>query len=587
MSKTNDKREERFQNNNNSGNKKSNSKRKNKYNPNHSKGNQEKFNSKNSDKTDEMPPVKGNDLNWWVQSAQLLTDDASISWGYRTGVPMDLHGIQNSASYTSPGVCAVQIQHVPGVNNDYYSGTKNSPINVAAKALYTNIRRNLKSANSYEASDVMIYIAAMSEIFGAIGFATRAYATAMNYSFENAYLPEQLYYIQGLDPSEWFDHPADIRTRLNHIIVSASQIWCPKGFGYNNYMKFVYQNYYIEGSSLKDQIYMFTPATFRYFTYDSETKAGMLSPVIDFYPIVSGSNNDDNVTRAGKLVSATQLLDAIEYMIMALVDDSDFQNISGDLFNCFGAAGVETFELVPENAVMQFSYNEKILHQIHNARCLDIVRANWNNAFLNGMTKSSGNAEYLDPYPGFCFVTQDETANKITTNATISGSAASHDLMVHYPVLNLIGPDNLPNPEKTFYYSRYTNTASASGTSGTYYLDAAQAVVVNLYFACGTQETLSAGSISLGTFDSFMSYSSYVTTGSLPNVLRLRAFKYAPIMYYFVTSGSYYEIKEVSADLDVYTVLDPANNFWMNYTSMLTAFGTPDTSTVNKMSSKQ
>jgi len=416
-----------------------------------------------------------NDITWHAKSAQLLRDAAAIPWSWATGKPIRRtsplnNSITPETQYILPGVEVIRTVLTPGCGS---KGT--DAINLAAQALYTDIRRELKSANAYEGSDVIIYLMAVSEIIAFVSWCTRLLGTIMSYSFANRYLPYALIKAQGVDPNDIMNHPAEFRNRINIAIAKASQIWIPKGFDFLTRARWEYANYYSEGENIKDQLYMMTPGLFRKYEYDPESDyAGSLKPFIFI-----GGFHDEH------LLTCDELVTALETMIDALVGDTDFQNIAGDLYNRYGAGGVEPFALIPENAIIQPVFSIEVLEQMMNAKC--VYPIHWMYYFASE-----------DDKVRFFKINQDEAHNRliiphiVTLDRTIDTKAYNYSLIDSYTTM-LNVHDN-PSDEKTMLISRMSNLIYDINAVGSnkfeFYLDVAAEWVVGYEYISFTGEAL-------------------------------------------------------------------------------------------------
>lgn len=405
----------------------------------------------------------GNDLSWHWKDALLGTAATSIPWSWATGRRVKLGHAEgaNTAdkSYVMPGICTLHTVLTPGVGID-----KTTAINIAAQALYTDVRRMLKSANAYEASDVVIYILAVGEIMARISFYTRLYATAMLYSYKNNYLPDALITAQGVDPTDLHNHPLEFLSRVNQAIAKASQIYIPKGFDFLERCRWEYANYYSEGTDIKDQIYMFTPGLFRKFRYDETADyAGALIPSIKY---------------GGNLKTVDELVYDLNEAIDALVGDTDFANIAGDLMNRYGEGGVMNFSLIPQDAIINIVSGPaafETLEQMQNARILLGIYSAYTHIDLNDESTHT-----------IFKVGQNETTNSLVIDNNIVfswvGGQATKDFLRYIDTTDsLLNVHENPSPEKTMLITRFQNMVSeyeSVGTDAAYTVEAAADLVL-------------------------------------------------------------------------------------------------------------
>lgn len=464
-----------------------------------------------SEKEFSKKDTKGqNDLSWHAKSDTLLVEAASIPWSWATGRPITLGGAYDTApdvtfKYTVPGILAVRTVLTPGAGI-----AKSDALNIAAQALYTDIRRMLKSANAYESSDVMIYMTAVGEVMAYIGWLTRLYATTMLYSYRNSYMPDELIRIQGVDPEDLHNHALEFLSRANQLIAKASQIYIPKGFDYLKRCRWEYANYYSEGDSIKDQIYMFTPGMFRQFKMNpSDDYKGCLYPTIKI-------DKNSNLTVA-------ELLVVLEEMLDALIGDSDFANIAGDLMNRYGEGGVMTFSLIPQDAVMQIISGPaayEILEQIQNSRALRAVRNAWVGATVDG----TGD-------PNMFWVMQGKGENqylRVNTMVTEDTHTTAQRVAFVCDAINtLLTVHENPNPAKTMLITRFTNMIRGvedAVSEVSYWIEAAADLLIGYDFVTLNPD----GTRALNSFTSCVDDASAVFVHAL---LKLKPFHYQPTFY--------------------------------------------------------
>lgn len=499
---------------------------------------------------------EGNDIGWHAKSQQLLNDCASVPWSYSTGRDLirshvGTHSELADGHFVLPGIFAMKTVLTPGV-----STTQSDAINVAAQAMYTDIRSQLKSANAYDSSDVMIYMCEMAEIKAFIAFIRRILGTPLNYSFMNSFLPDALIRAQGVNPDGIHAHYAEYRSRANQIIAKASQIWWPKGFDYVTRAEWEYGNYYTEGESIKDQIYMFTPGLFRKFTYDEERDyAGMLQPCIKF--------------NFGALHTMDDLLDALSDMIDSVVGDSDFQNIAGDLFNRYGAGGVETFSLIPESYIINPALSFEVLEQIQNSKCLTFVKDTFD-AFTVGTRNTMFD------------VAQDEARNMLLVENKYSVDVLNADTRVRMEA-DLYAPiftvDKNPDVTKTMLITRCANVVTNAeladiegGIRINFTYDVAMELVVG-YDYYWISET--------GVLQRVASSTANLRDWS--RLVIISPFHYHPLHdIAVVTEGKNGPYPLVCGSIDTYAVISPEQIKDMNRVDLMSLFAVPNVGSVNK-----
>jgi hypothetical protein len=412
-----------------------------------------------------------NALEWHVNDAELLRLSSSLSWSYSTGDLFDISdGIKDpnglishpSSTYTLPGIMSfAEIPWVGGMDDE---GTY-PPATYAANTLLTEERSRTRVRNTYDAPDIIQKILAMASVYAGIAWAKRLYATLKMYTYESEYLPDALYAAQHFDPSSLRCDPYAFLGRLNVIISNANKIYIPKNMPLFEYYTQRYSNYFIEGKSIKDQIYVIYPAILTYLqTFTANKKA-----YVELDPCLAVPNdgaatytaNKANGVKSGtKSITGEQLLDALDFMIAQLVNDSDTPDITGDLQNAFGDENRYVIPQITPDVMAVPVFDEEILEMLQNSyvsyRSFDVFKgyswgADSHHMFMiyqepdtnkvgnyNSVLATDIHRALADATPGLLNVHQDPDPSKtclITRNRTTTtgyaGSATSVNLRLH------------------------------------------------------------------------------------------------------------------------------------------------------------
>lgn len=217
-----------------------------------------------------------NDPAWYAASNELLRDSASIPYSWPVGTPIDFHNPLNltaeNRKWAVPGIQSIQL--VPSVG---LSDSPSSPINVAANATYAFVRHANAGHSNYDAPDLMLYIMAMSQVYSYICYLQRAYGVATLYAQTNRYLPDALLTAMGCNPGAIRSGLSDFRYGINVLINKAASFAVPAEMTVFNRQAFLYSNIYTEGTSIKDQLYMYNPNGFWQYSWDTATQKGKLT----------------------------------------------------------------------------------------------------------------------------------------------------------------------------------------------------------------------------------------------------------------------------------------------------------------------
>lgn len=288
---------------------------------------------------------KTNDPAWYAADPAILRDVASIPFSWASGTSIDLNGAHDFPKFISfPGL---QVQYLyPAMG---YSDGPSSPINVAAHSVYTFVRHANAGHANYDAPDLMIYILAMSQVYSYINYLQRMYGMLTLYSQRNRYLPDALISYSGGDPKSLREHYADFRYGINLLINKAASFAVPGNMSLFKRQAFLYQNVYTEGTSAKDQLYMYSPLAFWKYVLntDSSGKLAIVKlPTVGTYDALLQFGND---------------------LLAPLLASEDMNIMSGDILKAYGNEGIIRLASLPDSYPLVPIFDIGVLEQMKNA----------------------------------------------------------------------------------------------------------------------------------------------------------------------------------------------------------------------------
>lgn len=381
-----------------------------------------------------------NDPKWYATDEALLRDAASYPFSWATG-PVINHSPVDLSHWNSSPVQAGQItlnNSTAGGLASFYllpsvgcSVDKDSPINIASFSLFSFVRHANSGNSNYDAVDLMQYVLAMSSVYSYINFCQRLYGLAFTFSQRNSYIPDVFFASVGIDYNDIRSNLANFRLGLNILINQAASFAVPNTIPLLVRQSFVYTGLYSEGTSIKDQMYMYNPAGFWCFTYDSD-QAG-LCKLLPFYCKVAADAKDvskyysvgsihwrDNAALRGYQF----LLDYGTFLMKNLVNNQDFKIMSGDITKAFGqntiklASIPEVYQVLPE-------FNIGVLEQMCNATVIDADS-------VTGLGYNDGDGNYhgvqaFSIYQGgsHAYLTNAQYYN-LSGTTTLDGLAVNH-----------------------------------------------------------------------------------------------------------------------------------------------------------------
>jgi hypothetical protein len=471
-----------------------------------------------------------NDLAWHSPDAELLKRSATISWAYQTGEIIDVNKPlryistfpANPVYASQAGIMVIRTMMSCGGfgNGDFQMDTQ--PSYNAANSLLTTMRSRTRVRNTYDAPDIMMLMLAMANIYGTVAFYKRLAATVQMFTYQNEYMPRTLLNAQGIDATWFEEHSFEFITQLNVIISEINKIYIPNRMHLFELFNQRFSNYYTEGSSIKDQIYLFAPAFIGAIDYNETADfQSMIKPVLCFpgtATYTDGVLSGTAYNNAGKYTGDV-LLDALRLMVRRVIEHDSTADITGDMENAFGTS--DRFILSPAvaDSIALPIFDEEILETIHNCSVFYPVRANY-------QSFNSTVANYSNPK--FCIV-QDVTTNRIGVwdDFIVQNNDSVKALCTVENSFNVLDVHKDPTPEKTFAITRLRHVykgASIDDNGLHCYLEFGADLVCNIdvydyHYENGSRDWWRHG------FDTVMPW---VQTGTPHLVAALAPFHYAP-----------------------------------------------------------
>lgn len=350
-----------------------------------------------------------NDPAWYASDPTLARDSASIPFSWATGAPVDLNPTLEFAGtapgpasgggpvITMPGIMALSLSPTVG-----YSMNPTDPINIAATAVYSFVRHQNSGSANYDAPDLMIYILAMADFISMLNFASRVYGVVSLYSTRNRYVPDVLLKAMGMDPDDVREHIASFRYQLNLIANKAASLAVPSTMSYFKRKAFLYTGIYTEGTSAKDQLYLYVPSGYYQLAFD--TDGAFRLDVQQF-----------NGPNAGYTVE--QLIAMLNGMLDPMLANEDINIMSGDIIKAYGEGGVLKYGRIDENYVVTPQMNIPVLEQMKNAIAVPAYLQSANLSVYQDATKG-----YLVSNPVYSFP-ENESPTVLKSKADVEMTA--------------------------------------------------------------------------------------------------------------------------------------------------------------------
>lgn len=298
---------------------------------------------------------------WYAQNAQLLADAASFPYSFPLGTSYNVKKITDVPGFTTDsvgGIFVASLQPTIGVATD-----ANSPVNVAARNLYSYVRHANSGHANYDAPDLMLYIIAMSSLYSFHAWLQRAYGTMMLYSPTNRYYPKAVIEAMGLDFDDLMSNLAQFRYLLNQVAVKVGSMCVPATLSYFARQVWMYSGIYVDSLTNKAQSYMYNPTSFFVFNALAEGDD----------PTQYTGGELKKLSRTifpGAGITVAQLTGLFNEMMNPILSNEDLNIMSGDILKAFGEGQVYHIPDTPENYIVLPTYNPEVLSQIQNSNAV-------------------------------------------------------------------------------------------------------------------------------------------------------------------------------------------------------------------------
>nr|ULB12830.1 MAG: capsid protein [Human picobirnavirus] len=304
---------------------------------------------RNSDRT--------NSVNWYAPTERILADTATIPFNHAIGNVFD-DSISNVRLVNAiPGIMEVKYIPTVGVSTDY-----SSPINIAAKNIYSTIRHEISGTRKYDASDVMTYLIPITSIFNYWAWCCRLYGIHKYFVLRNRYVPEGIFRAMHVDYDDFVNHLADFRAKLNQIAFRLSNYKLPKDIPLIDRQMLLNEAIFADGMSDLDQIYFYN--TIGHYKYQpAMTDTGGACQLIP------------SITELFTYNKPAKVSDLIEYFDKLFFDintDNDFDKIGADIETAYSENALMHIAELTEDYNIAPIYSLEMNEQLNNADILPI-----------------------------------------------------------------------------------------------------------------------------------------------------------------------------------------------------------------------
>lgn len=316
----------------------------------------------------------GNDISWYVNDPQLLTDACNITFANTLcePLPVGLFGGGASSAKTElpcPGVMVLNV--VPSIGHILRDPTKyqrgdmwDSAVNMAARAEWSFIRQKNAGAKNYDAPDLMMYHLAMDNVYMYWSWMVRIYGYLRLYSFKNKYYPYGILRAMGLNDAAIEDlraNMANFRTYINLYAAQMSSFAVPNNLPYVKRHLWIFQNAFTDATTTKSQVYLYNPEVL--FRLNEVTDQPMSLEAHSMPMFKKPTDASDGWALA-------DIKERGDALIAPIVKSESAVIMSGDILKAYDPSNIYAFQSIPDDFSLVPIYDETVLSQIHNANII-------------------------------------------------------------------------------------------------------------------------------------------------------------------------------------------------------------------------
>lgn len=414
----------------------------------------------------EMPAAgraNAQDFSWYNQNPVLTANVGNLDFANPTGNLLPGYPTEDQeylgvkvkfTPFVLPGIATISLLPSVGV-----SINASSPFNNGNRALFSYLRQARSGVAPYEPADVGMVFTAVADAYSFANFMIRAYAEATQYSVFNKYLPIGLLRSDGLDAMDIINNRSTFRYGINYYISKLAQFKLPARITLLSRRAFLYSSLYIEGPSIKDQLYKYVPAGFSQLVDGTADDPATSIKVLPFTP-----SKSTGFTVSELLEYGAQLLDSLSN-----ATSSSFAYIQADLLSAFGASDSAYVKLafMPDETSLPIQQDINFLYQFKNAT--PVMQLNYN-ANLQAMCESLGVKQITKVGLSYAF-----SQPAILASTTTWGKIAEVIDMTVPAYLDV--PTAEPTVEQVMEFTRLTVSTSVNIVDLKGYM----------YYSCGTE----------------------------------------------------------------------------------------------------
>lgn len=311
-----------------------------------------------------------NDASWYARNELLLKAAASFPYGYPMGTSLP-------PSQKKTGLTIQYDQNVPGIFVLPYiptigrSESGSSPINLAAKLQYSNIRYANSGTTYGDPSDLMMYYLAIDSMYMFHQMCVRAYGTIRTYNYMNRFYPQAVIRAMGLDFDDLNANITQFWGFINTFAVKLQSFAVPGDISYFVRHSWLTSGIYLDSNTSKAQTYIMQPIA--YYKWTEVTSGPNKLTTVSPYNWQTGKKSLVDQLTGSKAQSELTLLKLSDLMTFAdslmnpVLESESFGLTTGAILKSYGSDNLMKVGQIDLNYQVVPAYNAEVLSQIENA----------------------------------------------------------------------------------------------------------------------------------------------------------------------------------------------------------------------------
>lgn len=264
----------------------------------------------------------------------------------------DLTARANLKNDVVSGVCAVHFMPTMGFANQ----TMNTPLTKVGLQMYAQMRMQLGSTASYDATDIMMYLGAMDSAYLHYALGSKIYGMLRLSSPFNDYVLRHVAEANSIDYDSFAQNLENFRSQLNLFGIFLASRNVPGEFDIFARHIWTQMHMWKDSNTAKAQLYTMVPDGYYIYT---EATSGPGYLAANLYPYArTGASSG--------LLTYTQWQNIANTMFENLTG-SDVDQMSADIGKAF-KENLYMLNLIPEEYILPIDYSEELMMQIENSQ---------------------------------------------------------------------------------------------------------------------------------------------------------------------------------------------------------------------------